>query len=156
MIARALIATLAVNSRAPRHARRRNRRRRLSWRAAPAIPLLIAAVMTGTARADVPAPGDRPDYVPGELIVKFKPGVSAAERADAVADRDARLKRSLDVPQTALARVPGGADLDRTIRAVERDPRVAYAEPNPGFGPFSIKGGESMDFSLVPVFGLTQ
>jgi subtilisin family serine protease len=128
MIARALVATIATNQ-ARRSAPRPGGRRRR----APivALAVLVAVVVPAAARADAPRIADRPAYVPGELIVKFKPGVSAAERADAVGDRDARLTRSLELPRTALARVPAGDDVRRTARALERDPRVAYAQPNP-------------------------
>jgi subtilisin family serine protease len=109
------------------------------------LVFLIVVALAATASAAPPDPAHRPAYVPGELIVKFKPGVSAAERADLVADRDARLARSLDVPRTALARVPAGGDVERTVRALERDPRVAYAEPNPYRWGGSVPSDEFFD-----------
>lgn len=67
-------------------------------------------------------------YVPGEVIVKFRAGVTAAARTDALRDRGARLVRS-PVAGAAVARVPQDA-VGGVIDAFERDPRVSWAEPN--------------------------
>jgi subtilisin family serine protease len=97
-------------------------------RAMTALAVAVgAAFVTGEARAADSIDGS---HAPGELIVKFEPGVSAAARADAVADQDARLKRSALAPRTALVRIPAGTEMDPAIRAFERDPRVVRAEPN--------------------------
>lgn len=68
--------------------------------------------------------------MPGELIVKFRPGVSAAARADAVRDRGAGVKRALPVPGAVLVRLPEGVAAPSAAAAFERDPRVVWAEPN--------------------------
>jgi subtilisin family serine protease len=96
------------------------------WAVLPAVSLVALAVAPALASADTHPPA----YVPGEVIVKFRPGLSTAERTDALADRRARLARHPGVPRTVLARVPAGADVRQTVAALERDPRVAWAEPN--------------------------
>jgi subtilisin family serine protease len=100
-----------------------------------ALVALIAVVGTAaTAPGALAAPGGgsppRLDYVPGELIVKFRAGQDTAARTDALSDRGARLGRSLRIARTAVARIARDADPSRAAAALERDPRVAWAQPN--------------------------
>lgn len=78
-------------------------------------------------------------YVPGEVIVQFKPGTSAAEKEKARklahASRKERLsingtdegmtKESLEVDSVGL-----GLGVDAAMRAFMKHPAVAFAEPN--------------------------
>src|SRR4051812_23044144 len=73
---------------------------------------------------------ERPAYAPGQVIVKFRPGVAPAQRADAVHDRRAARMRSLPPGRTIVARLAPGASVRAAVRAFERDPRVAWAEPD--------------------------
>ena len=69
------------------------------------------------------------DYVPGEVIVKYRDGTGLADRSN--------LQRSAG---TAVeARLPGGsqqleiadgASVSQTVRKLRSDPNVAYAVPN--------------------------
>ena len=59
------------------------------------------------------------DAVPGELIVKLRPGVPAKA-----------FGRPLALPRTAIARVPLRADLHGAAARLEADPRVVWAQPN--------------------------
>jgi subtilisin family serine protease len=90
----------------------------------------VACTLPSTAWAGLHVSGDRAAAVPGEVIVKFKAGVSAADRRDVASDRNARGERSLPVPRAALFDLPAGAATGPAIAALERDPRVAWAEPN--------------------------
>ena len=76
---------------------------------------VLALAVPATASAAV-------DAVPGELIVKLRPGVSAKQRA--------AIGRPLGLPGTVLAHVPLRTNLGRAARDLERDPRVAWAQPN--------------------------
>jgi len=67
--------------------------------------------------------------VPGELIVKFKPGVSQAHRAATVATEGAVVLRDLLVPGYALVRVPPGQE-EEFLARLEANPRVQLAERN--------------------------
>ena len=86
---------------------------------------LAAAALPSTAFA-----GAVDGYAPGELIVKFRQGVAPAERADALRARGARVERTLPLPRPALVRLPDRAGTAAAAAAFERDPRVAWAEPN--------------------------
>ena len=67
--------------------------------------------------------------VPGELLVKFKPSVSQAYGAAALAAEGAILRRHLLVPGYALVRVPPGQE-EEFLARLEANPRVQLAERN--------------------------
>jgi subtilisin family serine protease len=69
-------------------------------------------------------------FAPGEIIVQFRSGVSAPERSSALAARDAHAAQTLGKPGLMLVRLAGGASVRATVAALERDPNVAFAEPN--------------------------
>ena len=106
------------------------------------LPLAIAAMAVAamlTASQAVGAtsppavaalPGSEPKWVPGELIVRFRPGVGAARRAAVRADGDARLQKSLPLPGLELLRLAPGDSLRAAAAEFEDDPGVMYAEPN--------------------------
>ena len=86
--------------------------------------VLLAVALPATASAALkPAP-----YVPGQVIVKFRPGTGAAERAKTLGT--ARVKRRLPVARTVLVRLPPDESVTAAVRRLQRDPRVQYAEPN--------------------------
>jgi uncharacterized delta-60 repeat protein len=70
------------------------------------------------------------EFVPGELLVRFKPGVSASQQRNVLSQRDGRVERSLKLPRLKLVRVPQGADVKAAAAAFARRAEVAYAEPN--------------------------
>ena len=82
-----------------------------------------------------PTPPTTATVIPGELLVSFRPGVTQAEIARFYADHDLAEKEALDRharadgPRLRLVSVPA-ARTEALIPILERDPRVAYAEPN--------------------------
>jgi thermitase len=72
-------------------------------------------------------PGE-PTRVPGELLVRFAEGVSAANRGAVRSGVGAKLERKLPVRGLELVKVDGG--VNRAAEALERRPEVLYAEPN--------------------------
>jgi subtilisin family serine protease len=92
--------------------------------------LLIAAVPASAASAPPFESKHSSGYAPGELIVKFKPGVASAERTDVLRERHADVEHSLPIPRTTLVRIPAGDDVRSAAKDLERDARVASAEPN--------------------------
>lgn len=74
-------------------------------------------------------------YVPGELLVSFRPGVSQSEIAQFYTQHGFTEREALDrqAPPNAKHLKLVSAPAERTmslIAELERDPRVAYAEPN--------------------------
>jgi subtilisin family serine protease len=68
------------------------------------------------------------EFVAGELIVQFRPGVQSAARRDALGS--ARVADSLGAPGLTLVRLAEGSSVRASAAALARDPRVAFAEPN--------------------------
>ena len=69
-------------------------------------------------------------FVPGEVVVQFRSDVSASARGQTLAVRGGHAVRALGRPGLVLVRLRGGASVAGTVAALERDPDVAFAEPN--------------------------
>src|SRR4029450_3021381 len=65
----------------------------------------------------------------GSIRVGFQPGVSAPAQADVLADAGAKPTKKFAPIHGALVSVAPGSTA-QTIKELNRDPRVAYAEPN--------------------------
>jgi subtilisin family serine protease len=100
---------------------------RPSFRTVSALALLVGAVAVAS-----PASGKREQRapaVPGEILVGFESPVSAAAQNAVIAGVGARRTRRFPRIRSALLSV-SAERTGQTIRALERDGRVAYAEPN--------------------------
>ena len=100
----------------------------------PATLLAALAGTPATAVATEPlASSSAPsahDFVPGEVIVRYRAGTDAAERADVRGDADADLERKLPAPASELLALDGGDSPRAAARELERRSEVLYAEPN--------------------------
>ena len=78
---------------------------------------------------------ERPAFVPGQVIVRFQPGVTREQISDFYAQYGLSEKGNLDRDpldtdeEMRLAAAPVDID-DQLIELLENDPRVVYAEPN--------------------------
>lgn len=81
-----------------------------------------------------PAPAASPAtaaaFVPGQILVKFRPESLRAGRAAAFASRNLRSIRWIAALDVYTARIPDNAEVQATVEALGRDPDVLYAEPN--------------------------
>ena len=110
---------------------------------------LIAAVAAVTAfaatpaaaqdaRADLARASSAPQFVPGEVLVKFRPGTAAADKASARGRASAvaaevvttALMRQQGVGDLELMRLPPGMSVARAMDQLEGHFAVEYAEPN--------------------------
>ncbi len=80
---------------------------------------------------------DRPDYVPGEMIIKFKENqidVSSKNSNQQIntlsVQNDFEVKEKLPESNIVVVSIDKGQDMDNQIDKLESDPRVEYAEPN--------------------------
>jgi subtilisin family serine protease len=89
---------------------------------APSLCALFALALAAPAAAQ--------DFVPGELVVRFKASADPAERAEALARRRAALRSNLRLPNVSLVRLQQGDSVPAAAAALARDPAVLYAEPN--------------------------
>ena len=97
-------------------------------------PTALSAPAKGSAapvRADVRAP-----YVPGEFVVKFRPGTAAAMRAQVAASAGGRLTTRIAALDADVMVFPAlqannnAASAAQTLSALKQNPNVVYAEPN--------------------------
>jgi subtilisin family serine protease len=73
--------------------------------------------------------GASSDYVPGELIVRFRSGATASERSAALSAQGARPSGGLGFRMTRV-KLPAGTSVEQAAEELEADPDVLYAEPN--------------------------
>ncbi len=69
------------------------------------------------------------EYTPGELIVKFKPGISGIGRVAVIAGEGAEPARDLLTPRYSLVKVPEGRE-DEFLARLARNPHVEFVERN--------------------------
>lgn len=75
--------------------------------------------------------GTAGDSVPGEMLVRFKPGATASARSAAVSLLGARAVRSFaSVPGLQLVRIAPTATVEQVVAAASGLSSVAYAQPN--------------------------
>jgi subtilisin family serine protease len=75
-------------------------------------------------------PASVADAVPGQVIVQFKPGVSASVRSSTRRDAEVGVVKGLQSPGQQLLEVQSGQTVANAIRELEGDSRVKYAQPN--------------------------
>ena len=101
-----------------------------------AVALLLA--VTNTADAAVPKPPGAPDgsdaaseFVPGQLLVRFDPGVDKAESRELADGQGAEVvERFAIVPRLALIDLPPGFGVEAAQRRFQRLDGVTSVEPN--------------------------
>jgi subtilisin family serine protease len=94
-----------------------------------AILALCALVLaTPVAAFAEPPPGG--EFVPGEVIVRFKPGLQMSAQRAAVATEAATIGERLLLPGASVVELPPGASVAATIDQLEQHPDVLYAQPN--------------------------
>ena len=97
--------------------------------------LASCAMVPGAALAAAPRTGQAAplaagDPVPREVLVGFERGTTGNERAAARRSADVTVERALTVSRVQLVKTAPGESVDDAIARLERDPNVAYAEPN--------------------------
>ncbi|HUK93542.1 MAG TPA: S8 family serine peptidase [Gaiellaceae bacterium] len=72
----------------------------------------------------------RAAWVPGQVLVGFRPWLGTAARRGVIRGEDSRTIRSLRLPATWLVSTAPGQSVPEAVASFESDPQVAYAEPN--------------------------
>ena len=89
-------------------------------------------------KVDAAAPG-KPEYVPGQVLVKFAPGFAAADVNTLADDFGLTTLRHFNVPEQMVEKFGGelyqfklqkGETVDEAIKRLSGQPGVVYAEPN--------------------------
>jgi len=99
---------------------------------APRTPAVFALVVTLTtlAAAAAPVSAATTESVPGELIVRFAPGVDAPDRAAARVEADVEFERTLPLRGVQLVTAEPGQSVPAAVAELERSSDVVYAERN--------------------------
>lgn len=93
------------------------------------VGLLLAQTQSFAGAAWTPAAGNQ--YVQGEILVKFKPGVAAAVRTQIAHNYGAQAVQLLaNQPSMVLAKLTPGQSVEQAVSAYANDPNVEYAQPN--------------------------
>jgi subtilisin family serine protease len=71
-----------------------------------------------------------PDFVPGEILVRFDSSADSGERAQIRQDQGATLEDKLPLSGLQLVQIDPGVTVSEAVAAFEREPGVRYAEPN--------------------------
>ena len=87
------------------------------------LTLLTVAVLVPSAGAGV---DKTHQWVPGEVIVKFKPGLKAAQKAAIIQGQQIQDFRSIGYEQWKIE----GKSVEDAVYALEKDPNIEFAEPN--------------------------
>jgi serine protease len=93
------------------------------------IRLLLSLALSVLALAALPAGASATDWVPGEVIVGYEDGATAAAAAGAAEAAGTVTEQPLPGDSEQLA-IEDGDSVRETIAELEADPNVAYAVPN--------------------------
>src|SRR5690242_16318795 len=91
---------------------------------------LHAQIAAAPAFAPAPAGWGKSQYVPGEVLVKFKPSAVAQDRAASIAAQGHTFVAELNQPGVARIRLGSGQTVETALAAYQGDPNVEYAQPN--------------------------
>jgi thermitase len=98
-----------------------------------ALATLLTNVSPGLAQSPDNSPDNNPSaqpaFVPGELLVQFKPGLSTQSTEQKVAEVQGRVVDRIDAIDTIKIEVPVGEELSSLTRLQQRSD-VAFVEPN--------------------------
>ncbi|MFP3874855.1 MAG: S8 family serine peptidase, partial [Thiohalophilus sp.] len=96
------------------------------------LTFLLSFSLSAAPRSPDGPPGleNRPDHVPGELLVKFRAQTDAAVQGSFMAELNARDHRPLPLDRVHLIKLPRGADAKAMASLYADDPRIEYAQPN--------------------------
>ncbi|HEY3021107.1 MAG TPA: S8 family peptidase [Solirubrobacteraceae bacterium] len=89
----------------------------------------LAALVAALLALALPAGAAADDEAAG-VLVRYRSGTTAAERADTRQDADVVREAGLPLPRVELDRTGSGTSVDHAVAALNRDPDVLYAEPN--------------------------
>jgi len=87
----------------------------------------VAAVPAASPIRSTFAPGS---YVPGEVLVKFKPTHSASSRASAVAILGHAVVADLKLPGWVQVKIDADQTMDQALAAYQGNPEVEFVQPN--------------------------
>src|SRR3990172_947208 len=97
--------------------------------------VIILSLVTPSVSAqeiDVPssAATELAEHVPGELLIRFSPGMDSAQVANQMAGMGVTPKREIPAIGVHLVKLPPGFSVEAAVARFRRRPGVELAEPN--------------------------
>jgi thermitase len=102
---------------------------RRKWLIVPLLALLALVFATAVVGASPAPQAGPPDFVEGEILVKFKPGTPGALVSDTHRQNGAQVKEVIPGIDVQVLGVPAGQEHAR-VAAYSRNPNVLFAEVN--------------------------
>ncbi|UCD99627.1 MAG: hypothetical protein JSV42_02545, partial [Chloroflexota bacterium] len=97
------------------------------------VVILLSSTTGGLAQGSTTSqanPAVLPEHVPGEMLVKFRPWVNAAQAAQKMDAMDLEPVNEIRPLGVQLVKLPPGLSVERALERYSRMPEVAYAEAN--------------------------
>ena len=91
--------------------------------------LVLSLSMSSAGASLESAPAQPPNFVAGEILVKFKPGTPGQVIAAVHQQNGGQVRRTIQVIDVQVVGVPAGQEINR-VAAYSRNPNVLYAEVN--------------------------
>ena len=91
--------------------------------------LSLLAVQNGWGMEGAKKPTGKP-YVEGELLVKFKEGVSEAQIQEVLRQTETKVTEFLRTLKILVLKIPSGAAVEDMVKKFQALAEVEYAEPN--------------------------
>ncbi len=92
--------------------------------------LVTSSVLAQDAEVANPAETELAEHVPGELLLRFSPGMDSAQVASKMAEMGVTHKREIPAIGVRLVKLPPGLSVERAVARFSRLPGVEFAEPN--------------------------
>ena len=108
--------------------------------------LIVLIILTATADPASATPDGRAaHYMPGEILVKFKPGTSKETTLGLHSKVGSRLKAELPLTGVQRVELPPGLPVEEAVAAYQKHSDVLYAEPNYVRRAFVLPGDPTFD-----------
>lgn len=108
--------------------RRASRARRVCLRGVAGRAAVAVGLVLALAAPLAAAPAG--EFVPGEILVRYRAATAPPERVRIERAIQARVLRTFPGPEVTHLRLEPGVDLESALAALRSDPGVVYAEPN--------------------------
>src|SRR3989338_1282189 len=89
--------------------------------------VFLFAIVFGIMKSSNPAKAQSGDYLPGQILVKFKAGVNQKEIDSVFKGQKAKAVGKIEEQDVHIVQVPVAAE-DKVISALSKNPKVEYAE----------------------------
>ena len=91
------------------------------------------------------------EHVPGELLVRFSPGMNSAQAANKMNEMGVTHKREIEGIKVHLVKLPPGLSVEQAVDRFSHLPGVEFAEPN-----YILHVAETSRAEVIDQWGLTK